>query len=56
MKESSFALAAAHAQGMNEREKIKGMNLENPRKVFKSVPEREDELIQNVDPSYRLQL
>ena len=44
------------AQGMTEGEKRKQMKLKGPKKDFKSVQEREQELIQSVDPSYRLQL
>ena len=54
MQTNSSALAAAHAQGMTEGEKRKLMKLKGPKKDFKSVQEREQELIQGVDLSHRL--
>ena len=41
---------------MAKGEKRKQMKLEDPKKDFKLVQEREQELIQSVDPSHRLQL
>ena len=56
MKTTSSVFTAAHTQGMTEGEKRKQMKLKGPKNDFKSVQEREQELIQSVDPSYRLQL
>ena len=56
MKTNSSVLAAAHAQEMIEGEKRKQRMLKGPKKDFKSVQKREQELIQSGDPSYNLQL
>ena len=47
---------AAHAQGITKGEKRKQMKMEGSEKDFKSVQEREKELIQSADPSHRPQL
>ena len=53
-KKSAFCKMNAH--GMTEGERRKEMKMKGPKKDFKSVEEKEQELIQSVAPAHRLNL